>query len=101
MNAEETNTNKEASSENSIEDPDQLAGKTAIPDTPFWAIKHNEKYLVTFGQYKLHDKPFDTLPELFEYLEKCPFNVVFRLIAAMLEKYDELKKEDSRYPTEE
>lgn len=63
---------------------------TAIENTPFICTGNEETgYIARLGDYRLTDK-YDTTLQLREALEREHFNIVYRMVAGMLDKMEKL-----------
>lgn len=79
MNAEPVDNSKSG---------EQLIEKVPLTGTPFWAIKHEEKWSVVMGRHKMNDVQLDTLDEVWGWLEVNSYTIVLRMMLI-------IKNEDS------
>lgn len=72
----------------------ELIVREKIPNSPFTVVGNETVgYFITMGEYRLTEH-FETTEQASKQLEIDRWNIIARLIAATLDKYDTLTKQN-------
>lgn len=88
MKQSSLNSTQEAN--NSESNSDELVQRIPIEDTPFTAIKFDDKWFLTMGKYRLTD-PVDTLEGVKEDAQRADWARVMQIMQIMIDENENKK----------